>query len=126
MNEKGKILIVDDDQNTCKTLSLILRKKGYKVGIAQTGQEALEKMENEPVNLVLLDIRLPDMEGIELLSKWKKKYLDTDTIMITGYASVDYSIEAVNQGAAAFLIKPLIMEQLLALIKSLMEKQKLR
>ena len=123
MSKNEKILIVDDDENICKTLSLILEKKNYSVDVAHTGKEATELMKHGPVNIVLLDIRLPDMEGIALMSTWRKKYQETDIIVITGNSTVDYAVKAVNQGAFAFLIKPLVMDQLFALINSLMEKQ---
>ena len=104
MSKNEKILIVDDDENICKTLSLILEKKNYSVDVAHTGKEATELMKHGPVNIVLLDIRLPDMEGIALMSTWRKKYQETDIIVITGNSTVDYAVKAVNQGAFAFLI----------------------
>ena len=126
MNKKGRILIVDDDESTCVALSGIIRKKGYEVEIAHSGHMAREIMKADPADLVFLDIKLPDMEGTELLTEWKKNHPGTDCIIITANASVENTVKAFNQGAVAYLVKPPDMDQLFALIKSLMEKQQLR
>ena len=76
MNEKESILIVDDDENACRSLRLIFEKKGYETETAGTGREAIEKVRRRFFNLALLDIRLPDMEGIELLAPLKAMYPD--------------------------------------------------
>jgi len=123
MNEKEKILIVDNDENTCKTLSLIFRKEGYEIETALTAQGALEKIRERSFNLALLDIKLPDMDGIELLPIFKKHQPDMIVIMITGHASVDNAVDALNTGVSAYIIKPMEIDQVLIMVRDKLEKQ---
>ena len=88
VEKKAKILIVDDDESTRRSLTLILSRKGYDTDTAGTGQEVLEKTQQSFFNIALLDIRLPDVEGIELLAPLKEMHPEIVVIMITGYASV--------------------------------------
>jgi len=125
MNEKGSILIVDDDESTCRTLTLILRKKGYETEAAGTGQEAIEKAQGSFFNLALTDLRLPDMEGVELLAPFKEMHPDMAVIMITAYASLETAVWALNEGASAYITKPLNMDEVLAKIRKVFEKQRL-
>jgi len=125
MKKKEKILIVDDDESLCKTLSAIFRKQDYEVDIAATGQKAQEKVREKSYNIAFLDIKLPDMDGIELMPVFKKEKPDMEVIMITGYASVDNAVNALNTGASAYLIKPLNMDKVLIMIRNLLEKQQL-
>ncbi len=119
------ILIVDDDENTCKTLALIFNKKGYNVQTAGTGYEALEIARNNSFNLVLLDIKLPDVEGIELLVPLKKMHPDMETMMMTAYSSLETVIRALNEGASAYIMKPLEIDDILNKISTVFEKQRL-
>ena len=123
--DKERILIVDDDEDTCKSLSLILGRKGYGVDIAGTGEEALEKIKKSPFDLVLLDIKLPDADGIELIAPLKEPNPDTEIVVTTGYASVENAVQALNKGAAAYLTKPLNMDEVLATIGNILAKQRL-
>ena len=125
MNEKESILIVDDDESTCRTLALILRKKGYETEAAGTGQEAIEKAQGRFFNLALIDLRLPDMEGVELLAPFKEMHPDMAVIMITTYASLETAVWALNEGASAYITKPLNMDEVLAKIRKVFEKQRL-
>ena len=125
MDEKESILIVDDDENTCRTLSLIFRKKGYKTEVAGTGREALEKAREKFFNLTLLDIKLPDIEGIELLPRLRKLHPDIAVIMITAYASLETAVQALNEGASAYITKPFHLDTILATVAEALEKQRL-
>ena len=125
MEEKSNILIVDDDESTCKTLTLIFGKKGYETVTAGTGQEALEKAEKRCFNLTLLDIKLPDIEGIKLIAPLKEINPDMVVIMITGHASIENAVQALNEGASAYIIKPLDIDQVLMMIGEALEKQSL-
>jgi len=119
------ILIVDDDESTCKTLALIFNKKGYNVQTAGTGYEALEIARKNSFNLVLLDIKLPDVEGIELLIPLKKMHPDMETMMMTAYSSLETVIGALNKGASAYIMKPLEIDDILKKISTVFEKQRL-
>ena len=125
MEEKASILIVDDDPGTCRMLALTFGKKGYETETAGTGQEAREKAQQRFFNLTLLDIKLPDMEGVELIASLKEMHPDTVVIMVTGYASLENAVRALNEGASAYLTKPLDMDRVLTIVKEALEKQHL-
>lgn len=120
-----RILIVDDDENICRSLRLIFKKKGYEVETAGTGREAIDKVQGRFFNLALLDIRLPDMEGTELLPPLKETHPDMAVILVTGYASLETAVQALNQGALAYITKPLNMDEVLATVREAFEKQRL-
>jgi two-component sensor histidine kinase/CheY-like chemotaxis protein len=125
MNEKESILVVDDDHSTCKILSLIFRRKGYDIETAHTGREAIEKSKTRFFNVALLDIKLPDMEGVELLAPLKELHPDMEIIMVTAHASLETAVYALNRGASLYITKPLNMEEVIPTIKEVLEKQRL-
>ena len=124
MGKHARILIVDDDESIGKVLATILEDEGYTVDIAENGEKAIKKSEEEFYNLALIDIRLPDMEGIELLTKVRDTTPKMRKIIITGYPSIQNAIEAVNRGADAYLVKPFDMDKVLTTIKEQLRKQK--
>jgi DNA-binding NtrC family response regulator len=121
--EKKSVLIVEDDKVIIKSLREILQSEGYSVDTAETGREAIEKSEIQFYNLALLDIRLPDMEGTKLLTTMHETLPKMVKIMITGYPSLENAAEALNQGADAYIIKPVKPEKLLGLIEEKLRKQ---
>ena len=124
-NSRHCILIVDDDENICRSLRLIFRKKGYEVETAGTGREAIEKAQEKSFNLALVDIRLPDTAGTELLAPLKELHPDMAVILVTGYASLETAVQALNEGALAYITKPLNMDEVLATVREALEKQRL-
>jgi len=124
MDEKESILIVDDDKSTCRSLALILGKKGYETGTAETGREALEKAKGRFFNVALLDIKLPDVEGVELLAPLKKMHPDMIVLMITGHASLESAVRTSLEGALAYITKPLNMDSVLTAVREALEKQR--
>ena len=120
---KPRILIVEDDENIRKTMKNILQQKGYETDTAKSGKEAEQKAKTNLYNLALLDIKLPDMEGTQLLAKLHKNKPKMVKIMVTGYPSLENAMEALNQGADAYVTKPVKPAKLLALIKEKLEKQ---
>jgi two-component system cell cycle sensor histidine kinase/response regulator CckA len=125
MDGKESILIVDDDVSTCKSLSLIFKRKGYEIDTAGSGAEAIKKAQKRFFNVALLDIKLPDMKGIELLAPLKEIHPDMVMIMVTAHASLETAISALNQGASFYITKPLNMDEVLSTIREVMEKQHL-
>lgn len=125
MKEKVGILIVDDNESNRRTLTLILEKMGYKIETAGTGQEALEKARGRFFNLALVDIKLPDMEGVELIAPLREMHPEMAAIMITAYASLETAVKALNEGALAYIIKPVNVDEVLATIREILEKQRL-
>ncbi len=117
------ILVVDDDLNLRKTLSDILKAKGYNCITAGSGAEGLALMKASPADIALIDLRLPDMTGIEVLRKLKDAYPEVEAIVFTGNASLESAIEATNKGAFSFLQKPYEIEQLLLNIRHASEKK---
>ncbi|MEM3616684.1 MAG: response regulator [Candidatus Bathyarchaeia archaeon] len=123
MVENARILVVDDDENIRKVLKTILEEEGYAVDEAENAKKAIEKSRKKVYNLALIDIRLPDMEGIELLTRMKDTVPRMRKIIITGYPTLQNAIEAVNRGADAYILKPFDMDKVLATIKEQLRKQ---
>jgi len=123
MDETARILIIDDDENIRKVLTTILEDEGYKVESVDTAKKAIERTKRKFYNLALIDIRLPDMEGTELLTRMKDTIPRTRKIVITGYPTLQNAIEAVNRGADAYILKPFDMEKVLATIRDQLKKQ---
>jgi len=121
--DKASILIVEDDANISETLNTILQQEGYNTDTAKNGQEAIRKSKDKFFNMALLDIKLPDIEGTKLLATMHKTLPKMIKIMVTGYPSLENAVEALNQGADAYIIKPVKPEKLLALIEEKLEKQ---
>lgn len=113
---KKKIIVIDDDKSILRTFTRILQKVGYEIDVAETGKEAIEKVEGRQYDLALVDIRLPDMDGTELLAKLKKQFQNTVKIMITGFPSLETGVKALDEGADAYLVKPVKPQELLALL----------
>jgi DNA-binding NtrC family response regulator len=118
------ILVVDDEPEPRETLQSIISEKGYHVETAATGQEALEKARRRFFHLAILDVRLPDMNGTELLVLLKERQPDTVCIVVTGYASLQTSIRAVNGGAFAYMLKPLDIDYLLTAMEQALDRQR--
>jgi signal transduction histidine kinase/DNA-binding response OmpR family regulator len=125
MDDKERILIVDDDEDICRSLMLIFETKGYETDTAETGREAIKKAQERFFNVALLDIRLPDMEGTELLAPLKEMHPDMALILVTGYASLETAVQALNEGASAYITKPLNLDEVLANVREALEKQRL-
>jgi len=123
MDKATRILIVDDDENIRKVLLAILEDKGYTVESAGTATEAVEKSKRKFYNLALIDIRLPDMEGIELLTKMRDTTPKMRKIIITGYPTLQNAVDAVNKGADAYIVKPFDVENVLNAIDQQLKKQ---
>jgi DNA-binding response OmpR family regulator len=119
------ILIIDDEESLRKSLSLILKRKGYEVESAGTGTEAREKARGRTIRLALLDIKLPDTDGVDLIAPLKTIEPDMVILMVTGFASVENTVRSLNAGAAGYLVKPLNHEEMLGKVQDLLERQDL-
>ena len=125
LKPKKSILIVDDDKSSRITLNLIFEKKGFQVGLSETGMDALKEIERKFYNIVLLDNKLPDIDGINLIKPIKEKNFDIEILMMTGFASIESTIHALNEGASGYITKPLNMEEVFTVVGKLLEKQQL-
>src|SRR5208283_3930051 len=124
MNESARILVIDDEESIRRTVSMTLGHAGYVVDTAENGKQAIEKAEANFYNLALIDIRLPDLEGTELLTALKETTPKMVKIILTGYPTLENAIKATNNGADAYLIKPVNADELVKLIKKHLDKQK--
>lgn len=127
MRELGlrtNILVVDDDAAIRKTLSKILEKEGYLVETAESGRKAIEVSNERFFNVALIDIRLPDIEGTELLEKLKRTEPKMVKIIVTGYPSLKNAVEAVNKGADGYVLKPFDAGELLVMIEEHLKRQR--
>ena len=123
MDKHAKILVVDDDENIRNTVKTVLEDEGYLVDVAASGREAIQKTQKTAYNIAFLDIRLPDMEGVELLRQIKDGVPRTRKIMMTGYPSMQNAIASLNKNADAYLIKPVDVESLLETVKHQLQLQ---
>ncbi len=122
-NEKKKILMVDDDKSILRVYERIFQKEGYVTAIAETGREATEKTGKEGFDVALIDVKLPDVNGIELLKRFNSKNPKMVKIVITGLPSIDDGVKALDEGADAYLVKPVESKELIKLIREKLEKR---
>ena len=123
MGENARIIIIDDDGSIRQVLKTILEEEGYTVDTADTGKEAVLKTNEKVYNLALIDMRLPDIEGIDLILKIKDTTPRMRKIIVTGYPTIQNAMEAVNRQADAFILKPFDVERVLQTIREQLMKQ---
>jgi len=116
-----KILVVDDEDIIRESLSFILRKEKYEVEEATNGKIAFEMLKESSYDLVITDLEMPEMKGIELLDELRKMNLQTNTIVITAYGSMETAIAALRSGASDYILKPVEFDELLIKVKKLFE-----
>jgi two-component system response regulator PilR (NtrC family) len=121
----SNILIVDDEQSYRQLLSLVFEGDGHIIRTASNGREAVGMLKSEPADLIISDVRMPDMDGIEMLSIVRESYPDLGVILMTAFASVETAREAFKLGADDFIQKPFDVEELKLIVKKTLEKQAL-
>ncbi len=124
LNHKSNILVVDDEKPVCRLLCDDLVSQGYSCAAASTGEEALTKLGSEIFNLTLLDIRLPDISGIEVLKKISSDYRDIAAIMITAVNDVDTAVESMKLGASDYIVKPFNLDRIDATVRTVLENRR--
>jgi len=120
-----KILVIDDEKNIRRTLTDILEDEGYNVLSASSGEEGLQVLARENIDLLLLDVKLPGMDGIEVLKKVRKDFPSLDVIMISGHSTIKTAVQAVQMGAYNFLEKPLSLHKIIVSARNISDKIKL-
>ncbi|OGW36158.1 MAG: Fis family transcriptional regulator [Nitrospirae bacterium GWD2_57_9] len=120
------ILIVDDEQSMRDFLSIMLKKEGYDVVAAETGQDALKAVQTEIFDLVISDVKMPGMDGIDVLKTVKEVSPETVVIMITAYATAETAVEAMKRGAYDYITKPFKVDEIKLIIQKALEKRHLR
>ena len=123
---KYNLLIVDDDNLVCRTINNILKSNNYNIDSVDSGFAALESIKTHKPDLILLDINMQDLNGIDVLKRVKKKYPDVIVIIITGFATIESAIEAMKAGAYDYIQKPFAPAQLQILVKNALETLKLK
>src|SRR5688572_9988505 len=118
----ANILIVDDEKSIRKTLREILEYEKYKVDEADNGQDALEKLKDNPYDVILLDIKMPKMDGMEVLEKAQQAVPDVPVIMISGHGNIDTAVEAVKKGAYDYISKPPDLNRLLITLRNALDR----
>lgn len=122
--DKAKILVVDDEESMCNFMEIMLKKEGYQVSTNQHAPSALQQVENEDYDLVIADLMMPEMSGLELLSRARSAKPNLDFIVMTAFASVDSAIDALKNGASDYITKPFKVDEIkIAVRKSLEQKE---
>jgi DNA-binding NtrC family response regulator len=124
-SEVRRILIIDDERPILMTLEALLTRHGYQTGTATTATLGLRAMKTNPAALVLLDLQLPDADGLETLERLKKDFGDSQVIILTAHDSLNNAIESIKRGAFHFISKPYAPEELLSLVEQALEKRSL-
>src|SRR6266540_1281739 len=117
-----RILVVDDERSMRELLAIVLRREGYEVLLAENGRGAIDLLAREPVDLLISDIKMPDLSGVDVLRAAKKIDQDILGIMITAFASADTAIEAMRLGAHDYLSKPFDVDELKIKVRNALEQ----
>ncbi len=123
ISSNAKVLIVDDEQVVCDVLSDELREQGYLCSVALEGNEALTKLAAEDFDVVLLDVRLPDISGMEVLAKIRLKHPNVAAVMLTAVNSIDAAVEATKLGALDYIVKPFNLDRVDTSIRAILESK---
>lgn len=115
---KGKILVIDDEDIVRLSCSRTLVPEGYELKMAKNGPEGLQMLEEDTFDLVLTDLKMPNMDGIEVLAKIKEKWPATDVVIVTGYQTVETAVRAIKLGAFDYIEKPFTPDTLIATISN--------
>lgn len=120
-----KILVVDDEERFLETTKKLLLKNEYEALTAQSGSEALEILGRKLIHVVILDVKMPQMDGIETLKEIKQRFPLVEVIMLTGHASVESAVDGLKSGATDYLMKPTDVKELIQKAEEAFEKRKL-
>ncbi|MCD6384770.1 response regulator [Candidatus Sumerlaeota bacterium] len=126
MEDKVRIVVADADERTCKILRMIFERKGYETEVVRTGSDAIKKAKKKFFNVAILNISLPDKDGIDLIAPLKEIYPFMAVILVTAYATLETALRALNEGASGYITKPLLMDEVLATVEGALEKQRLQ
>jgi two-component system, response regulator, stage 0 sporulation protein F len=121
-----KILVVDDEEGARDLFNTILTDEGYDVSLANGGEEALGLFKSNPFNLVITDIKMPVMDGLQLLQEIRKMGSKTDVIMVTAYGEVESYLKAMSLGAAEYINKPIRIKELKQIVHKVLTEQRAR
>jgi DNA-binding NtrC family response regulator len=123
MQNKKRILIVDDDETVRLSYRRSLADSPWDVAAVQNGEEALQSMQSNPFDVVLLDVRMPGSDGISVLGTMKRKWPDSEVVIITGYPSLDGAVTAVRLGASNYVVKPVGPQEIVDIATAAMTRK---
>jgi DNA-binding NtrC family response regulator len=126
MEGTAKILVIDDERIALRNLEHVMQKEGYEVTATQSGPNALKLLEEHPFDVVLTDLRMEKVDGMQILKKSRELYPDTEVIMITGYATLDSAVESMKHGAFYYIAKPFKLEEVRKVVKEAVHKVRLK
>src|SRR5512147_3286658 len=126
MDNHAKILIVDDERIALRNLEHVMKKEGYEVTGTQSGQNALKLLEEQQFDVVLTDLRMEKVDGLQVLKKCRDLHPDSEVIMITGFATLGSAVEAMKQGAFYYIAKPFKLEEVRKVVKEAVHKVELK
>ena len=115
---KGKILVIDDEDIVRLSCSRTLTPEGYDLRMAKNGEEGLKMLEEDSFDLVLTDLKMPNMDGIEVLANIKKRWPSIDVVIVTGYQTVETAVKAIKLGAFDYIEKPFTPDALIAIVSN--------
>ncbi len=118
-----RLLIVEDEDTLCQSLQRVFTKEGYEVDRAESAEAAFKLLEQKSYDLIITDIILPGISGIELLTRYRKQNASQKVIIITAYASLATAIESIKAGASDFIIKPLIHDEMKRAVRKVLDRQ---
>jgi DNA-binding NtrC family response regulator len=121
--EKMRMMLVDDEGRFLETTKKLLARKGYDALTATSGSEALEKLMTENVHVVILDVKMPGMDGVDTLKAIKSRYPLVEVIMLTGHATVESAVDGLKSGATDYLMKPADLDELVKKAEEAFEKR---
>lgn len=117
-----KLLIVEDEDTLCKSLQRVFSREGYDVDVAESAESAFELFKTNSYDLIITDIILPGISGIEFLTRYKKTNPSQKVIIITAYASLEIAVEAIKAGACDFITKPLMHDEMKRVVRNALDK----
>src|SRR5512146_3343189 len=117
MEGTARILVIDDERIALRNLEHVMKKEGYEVTGTQSGQNALKLLEERPFDVVLTDLRMEKVDGMEVLRRCRELHPDTEVIMITGYATLESGVDAMKQGAFHYIAKPFKLDEVRTVVR---------
>jgi DNA-binding NtrC family response regulator len=118
----GKILVIDDELIIRVSCERTLASEGYDVRLASNGREGIDILSKEPFSLILLDLKMPDMDGVDVLKTIKEKWPDLKVVIVTGYSTVQTAVQTLKLGAHNFIEKPFTPDTLLSAVKDALKQ----
>ncbi|MBI5663748.1 MAG: sigma-54-dependent Fis family transcriptional regulator, partial [Nitrospirae bacterium] len=122
----GNILVVDDEKSMREILEIFLKSEGYGVSVAENGEKAIEAVKKDIFDLIITDMKMPKVGGLELLKNVKQIAPDTVVVIITAFGTTDSAVEAMKLGAYDYIQKPFQLDNIRLVVKNALEKQKLQ